>query len=571
MLKTWKTNASDDALVHELVQQTGLPRPACAVLAARAYTTADAVDAFLNPRLSNLPDPFLLPNMALAVARIAKALSNDETILVYGDYDVDGITSTALMVHVLTALGGKAVPFLPHRVDDGYGLGVEPVQRCIADHAPGLILTVDCGTGSVEAVEAARALGVDVVVTDHHEPGAEIASAHAVVNPKLNGADHPLRNLAGVGVAFMVCGAVYRTLREAGAECVATLDLKKHLDLVALGTIADMVPLTAENRILAKYGLLAANRTVHPGLRALKAAAGIKTDLDAYHVGFLLGPRLNAAGRLGTAQRALELLLSDDPDQSGMIAAELDAANRERQQVEVRMVEEAIADIDRWFDVDTHFAVVTAKREWHPGVIGIVASRLCARFSRPSIVIAVDEEGIGRGSCRSVASFNIVEGLSDCADLLQRFGGHQMAAGLQIEEKQIEAFRDRFNGAVQARVSRDDLRPEQRIDAWISLRDADWALIECLERMAPFGLGNPKPVWAVKGARLLGEPRVVGQKHLKMSFLDGNEKLDAIAFNMAEREIPGGPLDVAFQLSRNTWMDRDSIQMSVQDLRASVE
>jgi single-stranded-DNA-specific exonuclease len=347
--------------------------------------------------------------------------------------------------------------------------------------------------------------------------------------------------------------------------------LRTYLDLVALGTVADMVPLQDENRVLTRYGLLEANRTAHPGLRALKEVAGITTDLDAYHIGFLLGPRLNAAGRLGTALRALDLLLSREPDHVGGIAAELDAANRERQQVETGMVEEAVAAIDAWFDGEQHYGIVAARREWHPGVIGIVASRLCARYSRPVIVIAVDEEGIGRGSCRSISSFNMVEGLADCADLLQRYGGHQMAAGLQVEERHIDALRDRFNVAVRARVKKEELRPEQRIDAWISLREADWKLWECQERMAPFGLGNPKPVWGVKGARLLGAPRVVGEKHLKMTVLEGNTKLDAIAFNMADRAIPDGPLDFAFQLSRNTWMDRDTLQMNVQDFRPATE
>ncbi len=569
MLKNWTTVSVDEALVDALAGQTRLPRPACSVLAARGHDTAEAVDAFLNPRLSKLSDPFLLPDMARAVERIEQALANDETILVYGDYDVDGITSTALMVHVLTGLGGKAVPFLPHRVDDGYGLSAEPVERCISEHRPGVILTVDCGTGSVEAVKIARAAGVDVIVTDHHEPGDTVAEACAVVNPKLDGATDPLRYLAGVGVAFKLCHALLKALRDKGCAAAEAIDLRKHSDLVAIGTIADMVPLMEENRVLARYGLLEANRTANGGLRALKEVAGIKTDLDAYHIGFMLGPRLNAAGRLGTALRSLELLLTPDMDQAGIIAAELDAANRERQQVEARMIEEAVAAIDAQYDADRHFGVVAAQRDWHPGVIGIVASRLCARYSRPAIVIAVDEEGVGRGSCRSISAFNIVEGLADCAGLLQRYGGHQMAAGLQVAEKNIEAFRERFNATVQARLTKDDLRPEQRIDAWISLRDADWNLIECLERMAPFGLGNPKPVWAVRDARLLGEPRVVGQNHLKMAVLEGNTKLDAIAFNSADREIPDGPLDIAFQLNRNTWNGRDTIQMNVQDWRPS--
>ena len=568
-MKNWQTVTYDEELTDALHAETGLARPACAVLSGRGHASAELIDAWLNPRLSKLSDPFLLPDMDAAVARIKQAVAADETILVYGDYDVDGITSTALLLGVLKSLGARVIPFLPHRVDDGYGLSVETVQRCIEEHRPGCIITVDCGTSSVEAVEVAREAGVDVVVTDHHEPDEQIAAACAVVNPKRNGGDDPLRHLAGVGVAFKVCHALLKTLRDENHDGAGAIDLKQYLDYVAVGTIADMVSLSEENRIFARHGLRILNQTDRPGFLALKQVAGIKTPMDAYHVGFLLGPRLNAAGRLGTALTALELLQSRDADRSSVIAKELNAANRERQEVESRMVDEAMADIDRWFDAGQHYAVVAARRGWHPGVIGIVASRLCVRYSRPAIVIAVDDAGVGRGSCRSVGPFNMVEGLTNCADLLQRYGGHAMAAGLQVDEKQIEAFRERFSDTVKHRVQMEALRPEQRIDAWISLREADWPLLECLDRMAPFGLGNPKPVWGVKGARLVGTPRVVGKKHLKMTVLDGNTRLDAIAFGMGEREIPDGLIDIAFQLNRNTYMNRESIQMTVKDFRAS--
>jgi single-stranded-DNA-specific exonuclease len=568
-MKRWQTTACDREAATALAAATELPLAACLILLQRGCTDAASVQEWLAPRLSRVSDPFLLPDMERAVQRLSAALEKQEPILVYGDYDVDGITSTALMIRVLTALGGQAVPFLPHRVDDGYGLGVDPVQRCIADCRPGCIVTVDCGTGSVEAVEAARAAGVDVVITDHHEPGERVAAACAVVNPKLGAPHDPLRNLAGVGVAFKLCHALLKRLRTAGYPAVDAVDLRQVLDLVAVGTIADMVPLIDENRVLSRYGLAELNRTTKPGLLALKEVAGIKGPVDAYHIGFLLGPRLNAAGRLGTARSALRLLLTADEDEAGQLAAELDAANRDRQQIEARMVEQAMESIDATYDAATNFGVVAAHRDWHPGVIGIVASRLCARYSRPAIVIAVDEEGIGRGSCRSIGPFHMVEGLTACAEHLTRFGGHAMAAGLQLPEDRIDAFREQFNQAVKARLSSDQLRPEQRVDAWISLREADWPLMECLEQMAPFGQGNTKPVWAVESATLLGAPRVVGQRHLKMTVLQDNQKLDAIAFNMADREVPDGPLDIAFQLSRNSFAGRESIQMNVQDFRPS--
>ncbi len=567
MSKRWITAAHDEATAATLATETGYPLPACAVWASRGYASADAIDAFVHPRLSSLSDPFLLPDMDAAVNRLLRAMDHDETVLVYGDYDVDGITSTALMIRFLSALGIRAVPFLPHRLDDGYGLGVEPVERCIKEIAPHCIVSVDCGTNSIEAVKVAQSHGVDVIVTDHHEPEQGLVPVCPVINPKRT-PDSELSNLAGVGVAFKLCHALLKRLRDQ-EHPKATFDLRSCLDLVALGTIADMVPLSGENRVLAKSGLSELNQTTQAGLSALKEVAGIRDAVTAYHVGFLLGPRLNAAGRLGTAMEALELMMTSDRVRAHELATDLDAANRERQQVESRMIAEAIASIDAWFKPDQHFGVVAAQRDWHPGVAGIVASRVCARYARPSIVIAIDEEGLGRGSCRSIGPFNMLDGLTDCADLLTRFGGHAMAAGLQIEERQVSAFRERFNDAVKARVKQEELVPDQRVDAWISLRDANESLMQCLDCMAPFGLGNTQPIWAVRGARLVGPPKVVGQKHLKMTVLEGNTRLEAIAFGMGHRTLPDGELDIAFQLNRNSFRGRETLQMVVQDIRAS--
>ena len=567
--KQWQSPPLDTTAVDQLIAACGLPRPICALLAARGFSAADPLDDWLSPRLSRLSDPLQLPDMPQAVERLACAVRAGETVLVYGDYDVDGITSTALMIRVLRALGVPAIPYLPHRVDDGYGLSLEPVQRCIAEHAPGCIVTVDCGTGSVEAVTYAQAQGVDVIITDHHEPGAAIAPACAVVNPKRLPAESEHRVLAGVGVAFKLCHALLKHLRDEEFEAAARIDLRTHLDLVAVGTIADMVPLTDENRILARYGLVELNRTTKAGFLALREVAKIQGDIETYHVGFLLGPRLNAAGRLGTAQQGLDLLLTEDPDIAAGLAEQLDQANRQRQQVEARIVDEAMALIEADYVAEQHYAVIAAQRDWHPGVIGIVASRLCQKYHRPAIVIAIDETGLGRGSCRSIAPFNIADGLAACTDCLIQHGGHAMAAGLQVQADQIGPFMTRFQAVAREQLTADQLQPVQRIDAWLSLREADWTLIECLERMAPFGLGNPKPVWGIKGGRLFGAPRVVGEKHLKCTVLHDNAKVDAIAFNMADREWPDGPLDFAFQLSRNRWAGRETIQMTIQDIRPS--
>ena len=440
MSKIWKTTRCDEILAGRLAGELGIPAPLVALLVARGFSDAEAVDHFLNPRLSDMSDPFLLPGMDKAVDRIWKAIDAGQQIVVFGDYDVDGITSAALMIQVLVRLGAKVRPFLPHRIDDGYGLAEETLQRCIDELRPRLVITVDCGTGAVGSVKLAGRAGVDVVVTDHHEPSGSLAPAIAVVNPKL-GVDEDSKALAGVGVAFKVCHALIKRGRQNGRTTAETVDLRPYLDLVGVGTIADVVPLKAENRILTRYGLDQLNQTKSVGLKALIEVAGIRGRLDAYHVGFLLGPRLNAAGRLGDAQAALDLLLTDDPQRAREVAAQLDQSNHERRDIEKQIVEEATKELVSCFDPKKHFSLVLARKGWHPGVIGIVASRIGQSYRRPTIVIALDETDEGRGSCRSIEEFNIVEHLAKCSDLLIRFGGHAMAAGLDVRVANIEAFR----------------------------------------------------------------------------------------------------------------------------------
>jgi single-stranded-DNA-specific exonuclease len=570
MMRHWQTAAVDAARAEALAASTGLPEPLCAVLATRGLTEADAVDAFLQPRLSQLSDPFVLPDMEAGVDRVQRALEAGETMLVYGDYDVDGITSTALMVEVLQQLGGSVVPFVPHRVDDGYGLKLEPVQRCLENHHPGLIITVDCGTSSVEPVEVARAAGVDVVITDHHEPGKELAPAVAVINPKRGDVPADQAQLAGVGVAFTFCFALLKRLREAGHEAAAGLDLRAYLDLVALGTIADMVALQGDNRILARHGLAELNRRRRTGVRALCEVSGVGAEpIATYQVGFVLGPRLNAAGRLDTAEASLRLMLSQDTEEADALADELNAANRDRQELERRTLAEALAQIEADYDPGRDYVLVVASRDWHPGVVGIVASRLMRQFHRPAVVVAVDADGIGRGSCRSIPGFHMVEGLTACAAILRSFGGHAMAAGLQVDEAQVPAFREALNAAARSVLAEDQLVPRQSIDAWVSLRQVDRALYDAMQRMGPFGIGNRQPVWAVRGARVVGEVRVLKEAHLKMQLMEGNAQMDAIAFQMAEREVPDGPIDVAFQLDLNRFRGRETLQMKVEDFRPS--
>ena len=566
--KRWQEVAYDADAACRVAEALAIPLPLGQVLAGRGLGEPAAAEAFFRPRLNRLSDPFELPDMERALARIWDAIDARESIVVFGDYDVDGVSSTALMVSFLSSLGAMVTPVLPNRINDGYGLTPEILQKCIDPLRPRLLITVDCGTGAVEAVTRANGQGVDVIVTDHHEPPAEIAPALAVVNPK-RGGDERVRMLAGVGVAFKVCHGLVKMARRTGRPEAAAIDLRAYLDLVALGTIADIVPLVGENRILARHGLHQLNDPRSLGLRILKEVAGIRDDIRAHHIGFQLGPRLNAAGRLGDAEAALELLLSEDAGRARDLALRLDGANRERQDIENRMVREAREEIDGWFDPGRHFGLVIARVGWHPGVIGIVASRLSQHYFRPAIVIGLDEHGVGRGSCRSIEGFDLVQTLEHCSDLLIQCGGHSMAAGLEIEASRLDEFRRAFNDVAAARLEGRELMPVQRVDAWLELAEADEALFAAQENIRPFGHSNPAPVWAVRGVRV-DRHRIVGNNHLQLTLAAAGASIDAIGFGLGERDVPAGPVDVAFQLKRNTHRGRESLRIDVQDFRPSV-
>ncbi len=561
--KIWKFAPVDEPRANRLASELNMPAAAARLLASRGFTDSDEARAYLQSRLSSLGDPYELPDIEKAADRIWQAIDRGETIAIYGDYDVDGVSATALMVTALTAWGAKVFPFLPLRLEEGYGLSEDGLGRCIAEHDPKLMVTVDCGTGSSAAVRAASAKGIDVVITDHHSIPSELAPALAVVNPKRS-KNEALHVLAGVGVAFKLCHAMAKQQRERAKG----FDLKSQLGLVALGTIADIVPLKGENRLLAKTGLKILSETPSIGIQALKKVSGIESEVDVYEVGFRLGPRLNAAGRLGDALNALRLLLTEDAEEAEEIAGQLDASNRERQDVEKAMAEEALAHWEEKFDPARDFAVVASGTGWHPGVVGIVASRIGQRFYRPVVCVALEGDS-GRGSCRSIEGFDVVEALRACADLLKKFGGHAMAAGLEISAKNLPAFARRFNKVARERLQGRELRPIQRIDASIALAEADMSLLNALDQMRPFGVGNLTPVWAARGVVVAGRPRIVGQGHLKFRVAQGGIQRDAIAWQWGGRELPEGPLDIAFQVKKNSYMGRETIDLQIQDVRAA--
>jgi len=569
--KHWKFKPSEEALVERLFQcleekvpNIGkLPKPLVALLVQRGCKTEEDVAHFMKCGLSSLRDPFELPDMEKAVERIRRALTDGEKITVFGDYDADGVCSTALLVRVLRVLGGEVSAFIPNRLDDGYGLSPDSLAVCIEQNSPSLIVTVDCGTNSVESVEKAKELGIDVVITDHHEPDDKIAAAVAVVNPKRK-KDHPDSILAGVGVTFKLCHALVKAGRDVDCPSAASIDLKDYLDFVAVATITDMVPLLGENRALVRAGFQTLENSKNAGWNALRKLAGVTGPIETWHAGFTFGPRINAAGRVGRADAALELFLTDLPATADEKARFLESANRERQAIEKEIVQEAVEEIDGWFDETKHFGLVIAREGWHIGVIGIVASRLVQRYGRPVAVIGM-ENGSGRGSCRSIDAFNLLDGLNACSGLLTQFGGHAMAAGLDIETKNLDAFQKKFNAFAAKELKDADLRPVLNIDQKIELSEADAALMDGLKRTGPFGQDNPEPIWAVLNADV-ADSRILKEKHLKLALSVGNTRVDAIGFNMAEKLLAGA-VDVAFTLQENTWNGRTTLQLNLKDIR----
>lgn len=551
--------------IRQLALQVGLPIPLVQVLYQRGLQTQDAIEQFLHPERYPLHKPQLLKGMSEAVARLATALSRAERILVYGDYDVDGQVSTALLVAALQRLGGTVDYYIPHRLTEGYGVSADALER-LAPHTD-LIVTVDCGITSVQEVELARSLGVDVIITDHHEPGPELPAAAAVIDPKQPDCPYPEKSLAGCAVVFKLVQALYEHLGKNADEVFAWIDL------VAVGTIADVVPLQGENRALVWRGLPKVRARL--GLDKLLAVAGIDdAEPTAGQIAFLLAPRLNAVGRLADASPGVELLLTDDPSTAERIARELERENNERRQIEQRILEEADAWVQAHADLAEDRALVVAGEGWHPGVIGIVASRLVERYHRPAIVLAIDgEKAVGSG--RSVPGFDLYGALRTVQHLLMRFGGHRAAAGLTIATNRIDAFRQAFQAEAARWLGPDDLVPVVRIDAMLTPESVDHALVETIARFAPFGYGNPEPVFGLERVQVI-ESRGVGKgdKHWRLrvqSQASGTHVLTGIGFDLGPDFLPhvrvGDRVSLAATLGLNNWQGRSYIQLRLKDAR----
>jgi single-stranded-DNA-specific exonuclease len=565
--KRWVVSTVDEARAVALASALGLHPLAARVLAGRGLDAPGAAEAFLALPLADLPDPFSMKGMDAAVGRIARALDAGERIACYGDYDVDGVTSTVLLAGFLRAAGADVVTYTPHRLVEGYGLNSAAVAK-LAERGVRLLVTLDCGITSVEEVRAAAALGVETVVVDHHTVPVELPAAAAILNPHQPGCAYPSKDLAAVGVTFALAMALRRRLREQGrfGPQRPEPNLREALDLVALGTIADVVPLVAANRILVRWGLEELSRSRRPGVRALKRVAGIAegTAISAGQVGFRLAPRINAAGRLDDAGRGVRLLLADDPGQASALAEELDRENQARQEIERGMLDEAIADAAARVAAGAR-GLVLARDGWHAGVVGIVASRVVERFHRPAVLVGVGEDGVGKGSGRSIEGFHLYDALAACATHLARFGGHRHAAGVTLERDALPRFREAFEAYAAGRIADDDLVPRQRIDAWVEERDLTERAAEDLARLGPFGAGHPEPVFALRGpasrARTVGAARA----HLKLGLGRG---LDAIGFGMGERlDVCAGAVEAAFSVGFDEWDGARRLQLRLKDVR----
>jgi single-stranded-DNA-specific exonuclease len=542
-----------------------LPPAICELLARRGYSGIDEARRYLRPRLDQLLPPSRLPGMDDAVARITRALHAGEMILLHGDYDVDGMASTAIMLRALRAIGARVTPFIPRRIEDGYDLSMAGVRAAVAAEAK-LVISCDCGTNAREAALALRDAGIDLIIVDHHLPSGEAPPCAALVNPKRAGADYPDPDLAAAGLAFKLALAI--TAAEGGDEN----EVFKMIDLAALATIADVAPLRGENRVIARYGLKVMSDSPNPGLRALIRAAGLDgKPLTAGRVGFGLAPRLNAVGRLGEAIRGVELLTTNDPQEAMRLARDFEELNRRRQDLDQRTLTTAIEMVER-LDLDATRGLVIAAEGWHPGVIGIVASRIVERFARPAILIALNGAE-GKGSGRSISAFDLHGALGECADLLVRYGGHRAAAGVTLESGQLEAFAHRFNEVACAWLTADDLVPELRVDLEIPLAAATADLEALMRHMEPFGPGNPAPVFVARRVSLAGAPRTMGKEntHLKLRLADGAAELDAIGWGMGGRAsslAAGGAVDVAFRLERDEYQGESRLQAKIADIRA---
>src|SRR5258708_4155322 len=565
----WDALACDDGAAEALAAALGIAPIVARLLCQRGLSDPELAGRFLNPSLENLHDPMALADMGVAVDRILTAIANKERIAIHGDYDVDGVTSTVILRRALELLGADVVHFIPERIKDGYGLQPAAVERLHADGVA-LIVSVDCGIRGAEAARRARQLGVNLIITDHHEPDLELPPALAVINPKRHDCTYPDKYLAGVGVALKLVQALCRRSdRESW--------LPGFIKVAAIGTLADVVPLVGENRVIAKVGLDLLTRGPHKvGLRALLDISGLSgKTIDSYHISFQLAPRVNAAGRMSTPDIATRLLLAADEtmaDEARQLALQLDGENIRRQEEEAEILAAAKKIVQTDPDIGARSVLVVAGDGWHRGVIGIVASKLVDAFHRPAIVLSVDGE-TAHGSCRSISRFDMLAALERCAPLFQRFGGHTQAAGLAMEAGRIRELRLAINAVADETLGPDDLMPRLRIDGDLTFRGITGGVAAGVASLAPFRAGNPRPVFAARGVEIIDGPRKLKERHLKMALKQDGRIFRAVAWRAAERHDylveHRAAIDVAFSLEQNEFNGESRVELTLSDMKAA--
>ncbi len=568
--KKWIVRESNPAQTAELAAALGVSPIVATLLIARGHGNRETANSFLNPSLDQLHDPSLMLGMKEAVARLLHAIDHGEPILIYGDYDVDGTTGTAVLLRALRMLGATCGYHVPHRFTEGYGIRQEALEKA-ASEGYKLVVSVDCGITAHEPLHWARANGLDIIVTDHHLPDADEGAppALAVLNPNQRGCNYPDKNLAGVGVAFKLVHALFR---ERERESVVPGFLK----MVAIGTVADVAKLVGENRAIVALGLSDLPRAVNYGLRALIdiAGCGDGAEVNAYDLGFRIGPRINAAGRMDAAKAVVDLFNATDREEARRLAEHLDTRNRERMEAQREIFNRAVEEFESGPDREhqTHAAVI-AGDGWHRGVIGLAASKIAERLNRPCVVISLDGD-VGHGSARSIEAYHLFDGLTSCSDLLEKFGGHSHAAGLAIKRERIAEFRRRLNEHAASCLTEDDLTLTLAIDAEVTSKDLGFALSQDLRTLEPFGAGNPRPVFMTRGFRVMSEPQIIKEQHLKLRVAgEDNRPIEAIWWRGVE-EVDAMPqanqrIDLAYEFEVNRWQGDLRLQLNVRDARAA--
>ena len=563
MNKKWQICESDEAKIQELQEKYKLNKLIATILVNRGITEKEDIRLFLEPTRNDFHNPFLITDMKIAVDRIIKAIENQEKITIYGDYDVDGITSITVLKSFLQDRGLEVNSYIPNRLNEGYGLNKEAVKKIVNDGCE-LMITVDCGISAIEEIDYANSLGIETIVTDHHEPGNNLPKALAVIDNKRKDSKYPFRELAGVGVVFKLIQAISQTLNIKEEEYL------KYLDIVCVGTISDIVPLVNENRVIAKLGLMLINQTRNIGLASILKSSGYR-KIDSNTISFGVAPRINACGRMGKAEEALELLLSKNINNANELTKKLNQYNLTRQETERKIFENAIKQIEKEH-LDNNKTIIVGGENWHHGVIGIVSSKITEMYFKPSILLSFEEDGIGKGSGRSIPGFDLHEALTKCTYTIEKFGGHSMAVGITIKKENFTKFRQEFE-QIAENANIDKIIPIIQVDSKIDLKDVNKDMIESLKQLEPFGEGNRMPIFSFKNLKIDSIRALTEGKHLKLTLKDNNTIINAIGFNLgnlSEEYRIGDKIDVAGVLEINSFNGVDSMQINIKDIMRSL-